>query len=92
MKKGVFIGNLFELEYMEELISCFLGWDVIIVKMLLVVDLNGKGLIKVNGMLCMKCDEVIQFFIVLFLGIEVVCVEIFLDGVLVMDCMNKCYV
>lgn len=92
MKKGASIGNLSEAEYMEELINRAPAWDAVTAKIVLVVDMKGKGPTRLGGTLRIKRDEVIQLSLAPVLGIEIGRAEISPDGVLVMDRMNKRYV
>ena len=92
LKKSSFIDGMSEKEYVENVISNTSAWDALTAKMSLSIDLEGKGVTKVNGTLRIKKGEVIQVSIAPLLGIEVARAEISPDGVLVIDRMNKRYV
>ena len=92
LKKPHSIEGMTERAYVENVITNAGGWDALTGKMTLAVDLGEKGVTKVNGMLRIKRNKVIQMSITPLLGIEVARIEISPDGVLVIDRMNKRYV
>lgn len=92
LKKPHSIEGMTEREYVENVMTNAGGWDALTGKMTLAVDLGEKGVTKVNGMLRIKRNKVIQMSITPLLGIEVARIEISPDGVLVIDRMNKRYV
>ena len=92
LKKSHSIEGMTERAYVENVITNAGGWDALTGKMTLALDLGEKGVTKVNGMLRIKRNKVIQMSITPLLGIEVARVEISPDGVLVIDRMNKRYV
>ena len=92
LKKSHSIEGMTERAYVENVITNAGGWDALTGKMTLAVDLGEKGITKVNGMLRIKKNVVIQMSITPLLGIEVARIEISPDGVLVIDRMNKRYV
>ena len=92
LKKSHSIEGMTERAYVENVITNAGGWDALTGKMTLAVDLGEKGVTKVNGMLRIKKNVVIQMSITPLLGIEVARIEISPDGVLVIDRMNKRYV
>lgn len=92
LKKPHSIEGMTEREYVENVVTNAGGWDALTGKMTLAVDLGEKGVTKVNGMLRIKRNKVIQMSITPLLGIEVARIEISPDGVLVIDRMNKRYV
>ena len=92
LKKSHSIEGMTEREYVENVMANVGGWDALIGKMTLALELGEKGVTKVNGMLRIKRDEVIQLSVTPLLGIEVARVEISPGGVLVIDRMNKRYV
>ena len=92
LKKSHSIEGMTERAYVENVITNAGGWDALTGKMTLAVDLGEKGVTKVNGMLRIKRNKVIQMSITPLLGIEVARIEISPDGVLVIDRMNKRYV
>ena len=92
LKKSHSIEGMTEREYVENVVTNAGGWDALTGKMTLAVDLGEKGVTKVNGMLRIKRNKVIQMSITPLLGIEVARIEISPDGVLVIDRMNKRYV
>ena len=92
LKKSHSIEGMTEREYVENVMTNAGGWDALTGKMTLALDLGEKGVTKVNGMLRIKRNKVIQMSITPLLGIEVARIEISPDGVLVIDRMNKRYV
>lgn len=86
------IEGMTETEFVENVIENAGGWKALTAKISLSVDLEGKSVTKVSGMLRIKKDEVIQLSIAPILGIEVARAEISPDGILVVDRMNKRYV
>ena len=92
LKKSHSIEGMTERAYVENVITNAGGWDALTGKMTLAVDLGEKGVTKVNGILRIKRNKVIQMSITPLLGIEVARIEISPDGVLVIDRMNKRYV
>ena len=92
LKKSHSIEGMTEREYVENVVTNAGGWDALTGKMTLALDLGEKGMTKVNGMLRIKRNKVIQMSITPLLGIEVARIEISPDGVLVIDRMNKRYV
>ena len=92
LKKSHSIEGMTEREYVENVMTNAGGWDALTGKMTLALDLGEKGVTKVNGMLRIKKNVVIQMSITPLLGIEVARIEVSPDGVLVIDRMNKRYV
>jgi hypothetical protein len=92
LKKSHSIEGMTEMEYFEAVISNTGGRDALTAKMSLSIDVEGKGMTKVNGTLRIKKNEVIQMSITPLLGIEVARAKISPDGILVIDRMNKRYV
>ena len=84
-------GAFSETEYMEKMLSRTMKWDAFTAKMSTELDVNGKNIGKVNGLLRIKRGEIIQILLVPFLGIEVGRIEFSPDGMLIIDRMNKRY-
>ena len=93
MKSTSLIAGLSEKEYLENVLANHSGsgWEALTAKMSLVLDVDNKPT-KVSGTLRIKKGEVIQLSVAPFLGIEVARAEIYPDGMLVIDRMNKRYV
>lgn len=93
IKRSDFIDGMTEVEYLKDVLTNHSGksWNALTAKMSLALDIDGKTT-KVGGTLRIKKGEVIQLSIAPLLGIEVARVEIFPDGILVIDRMNKRYV
>ena len=92
LKKSYTIDGMTESDYVETIISNSEVWNALTAKMSLAINIEGKGVAKVNGTLRIKKGEIVQLSVAPFLGIEVARVEISPDGVLVIDRMNKRYV
>lgn len=92
LNKPYTIDGMTESDYVEAVISNSRDWDALTAKMSLAINMEGKGVTKVNGTLRIKKGEVVQLSVSPFLGIEVARAEISPDGILVIDRMNKRYV
>lgn len=91
LEKSQFLEGITEKEYLGNVFSNLGEWEAVTAKMTMVVDFDGKGATKMNGVLRIKKGKVVQISITPLLGIEVGRAEISSDGILVVDRMNKRY-
>lgn len=86
------VDGMTEAQYFDAVLGQRNHWPALTAKVALSLNWDGKSETKVNGTMRIKRDEVIQFSIAPFLGIEVARAEFSPDGVLVIDRLNKRYV
>lgn len=86
------VDGMTETQYFDAVLAQTNHWPALTAKVALSLNWGGKSETKVNGTMRIKRDEVIQFSIAPFLGIEVARAEFSPDGVLVIDRLNKRYV